>query len=106
MHLIAHLEGYLVSVWHLGIGQDRHHPLLVVDRLRRRHRERQSLMFQKIAAKFLFWSHLLQHFEAFIVVFNGLFRRGYLSFFKGIIRAYHPTPIISTVSISCLGNIY
>ena len=52
MHLIAHLEGYLVSVWHLGVGQDRHHPLLVVDRLRRRHRERQSLMFQKIAAKF------------------------------------------------------
>ena len=63
MHLIAHLEGYLISIWHLGVGQDRHHPLLVVDRLRRRHRERQSLMFQKIAAKFLFGLHLLQHFK-------------------------------------------
>ena len=52
MHLIAHLKGYLVSVWHLGVGQDRHHPLLVVDRLRRSHRKRQSLMFQKIAADF------------------------------------------------------
>ena len=58
MHLIAHLKGYLVSVWHLGVGQDRHHPLLVVDRLRRSHRERQSLMFQKIAAKFLCFGHI------------------------------------------------
>ena len=46
---VSFLEGNLVRVWHLGVGQDRHHPLLVIHRLRWWNRKCQSLMFQKVA---------------------------------------------------------
>ena len=46
---VSFLEGDLVRVRHLGVGQDRHHPLLVIHRLRWWNRKCQSLMFQKVA---------------------------------------------------------
>ena len=49
-----YLEGYLISVWHFCVGQDCHHPLLVVDRFWWWHRESQSLMFQQVAEKLIF----------------------------------------------------
>ena len=57
---VSFLEGNLVRVWHLGVGQDRHHPLLVIHRLRWWNRKCQSLMFQKVAGMIcvLFYLHV------------------------------------------------
>ena len=46
---ITLLERDLVSVGHLCVGEDGHHPLLVIDGLRRRHGEHQPLMLQEVA---------------------------------------------------------
>jgi hypothetical protein len=45
---VAGLEGDLVRVRHLGVGEDGHHPLLVVDRLGGRHGVRQPLVLQQV----------------------------------------------------------
>jgi hypothetical protein len=45
---VARLEGDLVRVRHLGVGEDGHHPLLVVDRLGGRYRVRQPLVLQQV----------------------------------------------------------
>ncbi len=45
---VAGLEGDLVRVGHLGVGQDGHHPLLIVNGLGRRHGEGESLMLEQV----------------------------------------------------------
>ena len=45
---VAGLEGDLVRIGHLGVGQNRHHALLVVDGLGGRDRVLQPLMLQQV----------------------------------------------------------
>ena len=45
---VSLLEGDLVRVGHLGVWQDRHHPLFVIDGLGWRHWQGQPLVLQQV----------------------------------------------------------
>ena len=52
-----------ISVWHLSVGEDGHHPLLVVDRLGGRHGIGQPLVLQEIRLVGVVSDEVLQRVE-------------------------------------------